>query len=191
MADESADDELEAKRTSPIMVIVFMLVATLIAGGAGFGAGQMLFAPMIAAGPTEAEMPAMKGDQAGKDSDHAHDDKDGKRADANETVRGLDYGKLAIIDLDPITTNIGAPQDVWARMELSVAAEKSETGDVPEPALIEAVQADFLAYMRTVRLRSVSLPSGFQHLVTDLERLAAARSDGQIKRVFVKALLLE
>ena len=191
MADESADEKQESKGTSPMMVIVFMLVATLIAGGAGFGAGQMLFAPMIAAGPAETGMPATTGDQAGKDSDHAHDDKDGDHAGADEAVRGLDYGKLTVVDLDPITTNIGAPQEIWVRMELSVAAEKDESGVAPEPALIEAVQADFLAYMRTVRLRSISLPSGFQHLVTDLERLAAARSDGQIKRVFVKALLLE
>ena len=97
-----------------------------------------------------------------------------------------DYSALTVIDLDPITVNLAAPSDVWARAELSIAVAE-EIDDV----LIAEIENDMLAYLRTVRLRSVALPSGFQHLVTDLQDRAALRSEGRVKRVFIRALVLE
>ena len=182
-ADIDEDEGVEEKRSSPLMTIIVLVVAALIAGGAGFGAGKALFAPMIAAGPTEAK-PAMAkdGDDHGG-ADHAEN----AEADAGPiAMRGTDFAAWTIVDLDPITTNLAAPSEVWVRAELSMAVEGE-----PDPVLAEEIQADALAYLRTVRLQSVSVPSGFQHLVADLEDRARLRSDGQVKRVFVKALLLE
>lgn len=200
MADAIADDEPEEeeKGSSPIMAVVFILVAALLAGGVGFGVGKTLFAPMIAS--ADAPAAEMAETQAADAADAAHGADDGHGADddghgmgAESSLRGLDFAKLDIVELDPITTNIGVPSDVWVRMELSLAMEIDEEAEEAgvDPVMIEAIHADFLAYMRTTRLQSLALPSGFQHMVTDLESRAALRSDGMVKRVFVKALLLE
>lgn len=192
MAEDIAEDEQEQKGTSTIMVIVFLLVAALLAGGTGFAAGKMLFAPMIVS-DGDKEMPASATAEPGAaTADAAQGGED--RADGDEppaAMRGPDYSVLKVVSLDPITTNLGAPSDVWVRMELSLAVDPGEDGDGPDEVTLEAVHADLLAYMRTTRLQALSMPSGFQHLVTDLETRAAMRTEGAVKRVFVKALLLE
>jgi flagellar FliL protein len=193
------DQEEEEKGSSPIMAVVFILVAALLAGGVGFGVGKTLFAPMVTGAEASADEMAKAPDtDADKGDDHSTDDGHGAHDDghgtADETsLRGLDFAKLDVLELDPITTNIGVPSDVWVRMELSLAIEPKgeEAEEGIDPVMIEAIHADFLAYMRTTRLQSLALPSGFQHMVTDLESRAALRSDGMVKRVFVKALLLE
>lgn len=194
MAEDIAEDEQEQKGTSTLMVIVFLLVAALLAGGTGFAAGKMLFAPMIvsdgdAKGPATEKAEA---DETDADDGYGAGGEDGADGDdAAGGMRGPDFSALKVVSLDPITTNLGAPTDVWVRMELSLAVDPGEDGDGPDEATLEAVHADLLAYMRTTRLQALSMPSGFQHLVTDLETRAAMRTEGAVKRVFVKALLLE
>ncbi|WP_306048795.1 flagellar basal body-associated FliL family protein [Oceaniradius stylonematis] len=198
MADAIADDEPEEeeKGSSPLMAVVFILVAALLAGGVGFGVGQTLFAPMIAG--ADAPVAQETGPRAPNAADGGHGsddgygaDEDGHGADSETSLRGLDFASLEVLELEPITTNIGVPSDVWVRMELSLAIEPVDEEEAIDPVMIEAIHADFLAYMRTTRLQSLALPSGFQHMVTDLESRAALRSGGIVKRVFVKALLLE
>lgn len=186
MADDIAEDKNSSGKASPVTAIVLVLVAALVAGGSGFAAGSVLFAPMIAS-DGETTAPARAEAEAG---DYGAD-APGEDTDDQPAMRGLDYGKLEIVPLDPITTNIGVPSDVWVRMELSLAVDPGEGGSGLDPVIVEAIQADLLAYMRTTRLQALSLPSGFQHLVTDLESRAALRSEGAVKRVYVKALLLE
>ena len=194
MAGDIAEDARETGKTSPLMAALFLLVAALVAGGSGFAAGTVLFAPMIAADGDVAATAAAETDGAGQDEDghggQGHGDGQGA-GDGAAAMRGLDLGRLKIVPLDPITTNIGVPSEVWVRMELSLAVDPDEHGDGLAPATIEAIQTDFLAYMRTTRLQALSMPSGFQHLVTDLESRAALRSQGAVRRVYVKALLLE
>lgn len=192
MADDADDEEEQGpKGSSPIMAIVFLLVAGLLAGGTGFAAGSMMFAPMIEAG-ADTTMPDAAPDEMAKSDAKDGQGKDAKDDTADEApIRGLDYNKLTVVELDPITTNIAVPSEVWVRMELSLAVDPGEEGEEPDAAMLEAIQADLLAYLRTTRLQSLSMPSGFQHLVSDLESRAAIRSDGAVKRVFVRALLLE
>ena len=194
MAEDIAEDARETGKTSPLMAAVFLLVAALVAGGSGFAAGTVLFAPMIAADGEAATPAAAEAERADRAEDGrgagGHGGDQGAE-DAAAAMRGLDHSGLKIVPLDPITTNIGAPSEVWVRMELSLAVDPGEHGDGLDPATVEAIQADFLAYMRTTRLQALSMPSGFQHLVTDLESRAALRSRGAVRRVYVKALLLE
>jgi len=191
MAEDIAEEEKEERGTSTIMVIVFLLVAALLAGGSGFAAGKVLFAPMIVSGEADAPVAADAAETEADDAHAAAGEGDAHGQDATSGVRGPDYSKLKVIALDPITTNIGSPADVWVRMELSMAVDAGEDGEGPDEATLEAVHADLLAYMRTTRLQALSMPSGFQHLVTDLETRAAMRTEGAVKRIFVKALLLE
>lgn len=167
-----------------MLAIVFVIVAALVAGGAGFGAGKVLFAPMV---PAPVAVAADDyGDAAeAEDGDYASDKaKDKTGGDLQVPVD--DLSKLKIVDLEPITTNLAAPDQTWVRAEFSLGVD----GEADE-AVIEQIQSDVLAYLRTVRLQSVSHPSGFQHMLVDIQDRAALRSEGAVKRVFVRALLFE
>lgn len=91
-----------------------------------------------------------------------------------------------LVALAPITTNIASPADTWIRMEVSVVY------DVPQPpAMAEDIQQDLLAFVRTLKMHQIEGASGFQHLKADLDERASIRSQGHVKQVLVRTLLLE
>ncbi|MBZ9794925.1 flagellar basal body-associated FliL family protein [Mesorhizobium sp. ES1-4] len=91
-----------------------------------------------------------------------------------------------LIELAPITTNIASPADTWIRMEVSVVY------DAPQPpALAEDIHQDLLAYVRTLKMHQIEGASGYQHLKADLDERASIRSQGHVKQVLIRTLLLE
>ncbi len=190
MAATAHDDDDDDAGGSPITAVIFLVVAALTAAGAGFGAGKVLFAPMV----PEAAIASTGQGQATDDhgDDHAAmDAKDGAKGKGGHGTGDLqvpfdDLGKLKIVDLSPVTTNLAPPSQTWVRAEFSLGID----GEADE-AVIAQIESDIVAYLRTVRQQSVSHPSGFQHLLADIQDRAALRSEGAVKRVFVKALLFE
>nr|WP_274709360.1 flagellar basal body-associated FliL family protein [Nitratireductor luteus] len=88
--------------------------------------------------------------------------------------------------LDPITTNLADPSEIWVRMEVALVFSAQ-----PDPALAEAIHQDLFAFMRTVKLRQIESASGFQHLKEDLLERARIRSDGQVENVLFRTFLFE
>ena len=60
-----------------------------------------------------------------------------------------------------------------------------------DPGLADMVHQDILAYLRTLKLHQIEGASGFQHLRDDLEERASIRSDGAVKHILIRTLLLE
>lgn len=92
-----------------------------------------------------------------------------------------------VIPLAPITTNIAAPNEVWVRLEASIALE----GPPPDPGLADQIHQDLLAFVRTLKLLEIDGPSGFRHLRNDLDERAEIRSGGAVKQVLIRTLLFE
>ncbi|TPK44317.1 flagellar basal body-associated FliL family protein [Mesorhizobium sp. B2-5-4] len=91
-----------------------------------------------------------------------------------------------LVALAPITTNIASPADTWIRMEVSVVY------DAPQPpAMAENIQQDLLAFVRTLKTHQIEGASGYQHLKADLDDRASIRSQGHVKQVLIRTLLLE
>lgn len=91
-----------------------------------------------------------------------------------------------LVDLAPMTTNLAAPAEVWARLQLSLVF------DGPPPSgMADDVHQDLLAFLRTVKMHQVEGASGYQHLRADLQERAAIRSGGKVKEVLVRTLLFE
>lgn len=91
-----------------------------------------------------------------------------------------------LVDLAPMTTNLAAPAEVWARVQLSLVFDGA-----PPPGMAEDVHQDLLAFLRTVKMHQVEGASGYQHLRADLQERAAIRSGGKVKEVLVRTLLFE
>lgn len=88
--------------------------------------------------------------------------------------------------LEPITTNLAAPAETWVRMEAAIVTDEA----LPQP-LVEEIHQDLLAFLRTVKLHQVEGASGFQHLKADLEERAKIRSEGRVKQLLIRTLILE
>lgn len=158
-----------------VQAAVLLAMTGMAVGGGWFAGGYMRGeeAAAAASAPDAAEPAAVKpGDASG-----------GAPAEAE----GTKQGPQTIVPLAPITTNLSQPADTWARIELSLVFDAAPA----DPGLADSVHQDLLAYIRTLKLHQIEGPSGFQHLRSDLEERAALRSDGAVKRVLIRTMLLE
>ena len=86
-----------------------------------------------------------------------------------------------IVDLPPIVTNLGAPQDTWVRLEGSIIFDPKT---LPHPeAVAGQIGDDVLAYLRTVSLHQLEGPIGLENIRQDLNERAAIRSGGKVRGV--------
>lgn len=169
------------KKGPPVIVQAGVLVViTLLAVGGGWFAGAHLrhSAPEE---PAPVKVEPVRG--AGGGHGEAKGGHGGEKAgDAGEAVQLTPR----LVPLDPITTNLAAPAEMWVRMELSVVFSSP-----PPPDLTIQIHQDILAYMRTVTLQQMQGGSGFRHLKADLEERAQLRSGGLATRLMIRTLVFE
>lgn len=172
------------KGPSMVMLLAAYAVITLIAGGAGFGVSATMLKPasmMPAAAPAE-KKPAETSGHAPAAASHG-----AESGHASETAgHGETAEKLSVVDLPSITTNLVDPTDAWIRMELSLVFEGES-----DKTLAQEVHQDIIAYVHTMKLYNLRGGSGYQHLIEDLNERAAIRTEGRVKRVLVRSLILE
>ncbi len=94
-----------------------------------------------------------------------------------------------VLDLAPIVTNLGAPHDIWIRIEASIVVDPAI---LPHPEGVAAkIGDDILAYARTLSLKQLEGPIGLESLRQDLNERAATRSDGKVREVFIRPLVVQ
>ncbi len=198
-----AEAEAPAPKQGPSIVIqaAMLLVLTIAALGVGWFAGGYLkgeAGPAAPAAGTGAEAegeaaadghgaPAAASGHGDAAAGDGHGGGDGHGEAAAEGEEGQPGPTTTLFNLPPITTNLSAPSDVWARMEVAILF------DTPPADLniIEIIHQDILGFMRTVKMHQIEGASGILHLKADLDERAAIRSDGHVKGVFIRTLLFE
>lgn len=179
MASTIENQTESPKGPSKVMMIVAYAVITLLAGGAGFGVSATMLKPSAMSTATpEGPAAAEPAPAAAKVSSKAHGSEAAESHGEPE--------KLAIVDLPSITTNLVDPADAWIRLELSLVFEGES-----DSQMAQDVQQDILAYVHTMKLYNIRGGSGYQHLIEDLEERAAIRTEGRVRRVLVRSLILE
>lgn len=189
----AADGTDSAQKTGPSTVVqaVVLLVLTIAAAGVGWFSGITLHSDQesgdlaetmkIQVDPLPGSVEAEEAAQAGVSGSYGGG-QDGVARDENGNIILIPR----LVPLEPVTTNLAAPRDIWVRMELAVIFSAP-----PPPQLVRAIHEDILAYMRTVSLQQVQGASGFRHLKTDLEERARIRSDGLATQLMIRTLLFE
>jgi len=160
----AANDATADKPKGPSLVIQLAVLAVLTVGAVGAG--------WVAA--------SMIGDRRAADTGEVTPDR------ATEMRTSEMSNGVGIVHIDPITTNLGSPAEMWIRLELSLVF----TGEA-DVAMAELIHQDLLAYMRTVKVHQIQGASGFQHLKADLTERARIRSDGAVREVLVRTMLVE
>jgi len=160
--------ETEPRRgPSTIIQVAVLVVLTLVAAGAGWFSGGFLNGE-DSAQPAATEAPA-----AGHGGEEGGEEQAPTRAN--------------IVSLAAITTNLAVPETIWIRLELSLVFDQPPQ----DPALADAIQQDFMTYIRTVKLMQIQGASGYQHLKSDLLERANIRSNGLVKDVLIRTMLFE
>jgi flagellar protein FliL len=96
---------------------------------------------------------------------------------------------LGVYDLPPIVTNLGSPQDTWIRLEGSLVFDPKA---LPHPeAMAGKIGEDLLAYLRTATLKQLEGPVGLQSLRQDLNERAAIRSEGRVRELVIRTLVMQ
>jgi flagellar FliL protein len=146
------------KKPSAIVTIAIVAVLSLVAAGGGWMLGG-------AVAPHESPEPhlAAEGD---------------KEKDDEAVTR--------VVDLQPITTNLGYPSENWVRLEVALLYAEE-----PDEALSEAIHQDILGYLRTVSLQQIEGPRGFQYLREDLMERVALRGEGKVANLMVRTFVIE
>jgi flagellar FliL protein len=105
--------------------------------------------------------------------------------------RARESGTANIIThpLAAITTNLASPPNTWVRLE-AAAVMKEETGKESE-AMLGEVTEDIVAFLRTIPLEQLEGPSGFQHLLEDLNDRVRVRSKGRVSELVIQGLVIE
>jgi flagellar FliL protein len=94
-----------------------------------------------------------------------------------------------IVDLPPIVTNLGAPQDTWVRLEGSIIFDPKT---LPHPeAVAGQIGDDILAYLRTISLHQLEGPIGLENIRQDLNERAATRSGGTVRAFVIRTLVVQ
>jgi flagellar protein FliL len=94
-----------------------------------------------------------------------------------------------IVDLPPIVTNLGAPQDTWVRLEGSIIFDPKT---LPHPeAVAGQIGDDVLAYLRTLTLHQLEGPIGLENIRQDLNERAATRSGGKVRAFVIRTLVVQ
>ncbi len=110
--------------------------------------------------------------------------------DAEKPKEAAEPATLSTIyDLPPIVTNLGAPQDTWIRLEGSIVFDPKI---LPHPeAIAGKIGEDVLAYLRTVTLKQLEGPVGLQAIREDLNERTATRSDGKVRELVIRTLVVQ
>jgi len=146
-------------------VIIAMLIVTALAGASGGFYGLRVAAP----GSERSE-------------------KESRTEDKLAAAASLQPNS-ALFDLPPIVTNLSMPQDTWIRLEASLLFDQKT---VPHPEALGAeIAGDILAFLRTTTLTQIQGIAGLQNLRQDLNERVAIRSNGSVKELVIRTLVLQ
>jgi flagellar FliL protein len=95
----------------------------------------------------------------------------------------------SVFDLPAVVTNLGAPQDTWVRLEASFIYDPKVT--LHPDALGGQIADDILAFLRTISLSQIQGIAGLQNLRLDINERAAIRSNGSVKELVIRSLVIQ
>lgn len=94
-----------------------------------------------------------------------------------------------LLELTPMVTNLGAPEDAWIRLEAAVVIDNP--GQPDTDVLAREITGDFLTYLRTVSLAQVQGAIGLQYLRQDLTERAVIRSKGRVRELIIHTMVVQ
>lgn len=140
-------------------MLVGIIISIVIGSGSGFCLGYFIGVPQAAAtstnevdaaGPAAAEKEETSAVGKPNAVESEKDGTDDKESEDHEASKN----QHVITALEPIVTNLSDPNDIWIRLELTLASEMPL-----EPDLSSQIHQDLLAHVHAMRLSEMAGPS--------------------------------
>ena len=163
MAADSSDAKGKKNGASVKSIVIEVVLVTLLAAGAGAALSLLNPPPVDTAGA-----PAQNG---------------------SSSEKACLPQQSNLLDLPPIVTNLGAPADVWVRVEASIVFDPKST--LHPEVLAAEIAGDELAFLRTLSLAQLEGPIGLENVRQDLTDRASVRSGGKVSELVIRTLVLQ
>jgi flagellar FliL protein len=113
-----------------------------------------------------------------------------QRAQPKIPTRTSKYtGTGKLLRLQPIVTNLAAPQGVFARIEASLVTDR--LNDDEAIVMAARIGEDLVAFLRTTSLAQIEGGAGMQHLREDLNERVVTRSSGKVREIIIETLVVQ
>jgi flagellar FliL protein len=100
-----------------------------------------------------------------------------------------DLKDLVLTPFAPITSNLAVPENVWIRLEGSMAI-KAKDGAKPAD-LVQLASDKIVSYVKTLKLVDIQGPVGFLAFNSDLNEIVRSATDGQARSVLISGFIVE
>lgn len=169
MEDEDTADDLAAddgkKKGGMMGTILAAIVVTLMGGAAGMGLGMMQVDTIATMATKKAnEAPVKKPSLAWSEA-------------------------TAVTRLEPLITNLAAPNGARIRLDTAMVFDKEAVEDVER--MKATLSTDIIGYLRTVQLGELIGASAFNHLRDDLNEHVRAASSGTVQELLIETMVLQ
>ncbi|EAU41136.1 flagellar protein [Fulvimarina pelagi HTCC2506] len=184
------EDGTKKKGGGMMPLIAALVLVTLIGGGGGAAMGVMLGG-------------GLSGEEATDKAETASDDTKAETGGEHDTAEaGLGEGgedsiaeiaeeeekPLRVVALKPVLTNLSNPSTSWIRIEASVIVKDDAETD---PDILAAeIEADTLAFARSLQIAQIEGTRGLLHLRDDLRERAKLRSPAVVDYL-IQAMVVE
>ncbi|MCC2096095.1 MAG: flagellar basal body-associated FliL family protein [Hyphomicrobiales bacterium] len=175
----AAKEPEEKQQSSMKGMVIGIVLATLLAGGAGVLYGIAL---------PQQKAPAQAGAAPAETAvETAH----GKTKPASAHKSGKDKEKKtrAVHRLNPIIANLKQPKDRWIRLDAAVVLQDVKDEEIDK--LKGKMAADILAYLRTLTLSDVEGPMGLLNLRQDIQRRLKMRAGDRVQDFLISAMVVQ
>lgn len=99
---------------------------------------------------------------------------------------------IALLKLDPITTNLMSPDSIFIKIESSLVVPKEVAANSSAAEALSAeIGQDILAFLRTVTLAQIQGPGGLQNLREDLNDRVSIRSEGKVRELILETMVVQ
>lgn len=167
------DEELDAPKTPAqpekkggAGMIIALVLLTLIGGAGGGGLALMQVDTIAAAAEKRANEAPPKVDDALAWSEES-----------------------AVVELDPVISNLGQPSTTWIRLETALVFNKESVDDVDR--LTSEVEQDVLGFLRTLTVGELQGASALNHLRDDLNERARLATNGAVSELIIESMVLQ
>ncbi|MER0238904.1 flagellar basal body-associated FliL family protein [Fulvimarina sp. MAC8] len=186
--DETIDLQIEdetKKKGGMMPLIVALGLVTLIGGGGGAAMGVLLSG---GSSSEEAAPPAEEHAEAPAEEEQAAEAHGEDGEESISEIAQAEEKPLRIIELNPVLTNLYNPATSWIRIEAAIIMKDDAETD---PAILAAeIEADTLAFARSLQIAQVEGTRGLLHLRDDLRERAKLRSPAVVDYL-IKAMVVE
>ena len=187
VAAQTDTEKSDGHKPSFMVQAIGVVIATLMAAGAGGGSAYYLVRRAGAGNPVPGPAVVIQDSRA---RESAGKETAAKPAPLKDTPPPPACGEeLTALPIPVVLTNLADPASVFVRLEADMIMDAKSARSTT--ALASEISGDFMAYLHSLSSASFEGPSSFLQLKEDLTDRAQTRSKGLVREIIIRGLVVK